>query len=66
MALLPGGTFAMGNQVGDGYTADGEGPVHNVTLNPFLIDRQAVTNRRFREFVEATGFVTEAERFGWS
>src|SRR5690606_37606390 len=45
---------------------DGEGPVHTVTLSPFLIDPCAVTNARFRQFVEETGYVTEAERFGWS
>ena len=45
---------------------DGEGPGRPVRLKPFGIDRYAVTNRRFASFVSATGFVTEAERFGWS
>lgn len=66
MARIPGGTFRMGNPRGDGYEADGEGPVHTVTLDPFWMDATAVTNARFAEFVEATGYVTEAERFGWS
>ena len=45
---------------------DGEGPVHDVTLDAFRIDRYAVTNDAFARFVDATGWVTDAERFGWS
>jgi formylglycine-generating enzyme required for sulfatase activity len=56
----------MGNPRDDGYAADGEGPVHGVTLDPFWMDATAVSNARFREFVEETGYVTEAETFGWS
>jgi formylglycine-generating enzyme required for sulfatase activity len=48
------------------YPGDGEGPVHEVTLDAFRIDRFAVTNDSFARFVEATGWVTDAERFGWS
>jgi len=66
MVLLPGGTFLMGANDPDGYPADGEGPVRQVRLNPFWIDCTAVTNTRFGAFVQATGYVTEAERFGWS
>jgi formylglycine-generating enzyme required for sulfatase activity len=46
--------------------ADGEGPRRRVQLKGFALERFAVTNRRFAAFVAATGFVTEAERFGWS
>lgn len=63
---LPGGAFLMGARDGDGFAADGEGPVRQVTLSPFWIDPLAVTNERFTAFVAATGHVTEAERFGWS
>lgn len=45
---------------------DGEGPVRKVRLRPFGIDRHAVSNERFAAFVADTGYVTEAERFGWS
>jgi formylglycine-generating enzyme required for sulfatase activity len=38
-----------------------EGPVHRVTVSEFWMDRTPVTNRAFREFVEATGHVTFAE-----
>jgi len=58
--------FLMGTDSADGYPDDGEGPMHEVALGPFEIDRHAVSNRRFAAFVEATGHQTEAERFGWS
>jgi formylglycine-generating enzyme required for sulfatase activity len=48
------------------YPEDGEGPVREVRVGPFWIDACAVSNARFGEFVDATGYITEAERFGWS
>jgi formylglycine-generating enzyme len=66
MVHIPGGTFTMGTDDGVGYAADGEGPAHEVELEPFWIDAAAVSNERFARFVLATGYVTEAERFGWS
>ncbi|MFG3530039.1 formylglycine-generating enzyme family protein [Streptomyces sp. NPDC047917] len=66
MVALPGGEFLMGADDTEGFPADGEGPVRAVRLKPFRMDACAVTNDRFARFVEATGHVTEAERFGWS
>ena len=66
MVLLTGGEFVMGTDDGLGYPADGEGPVREVFLHPFRIDTCAVTNARFRRFVRDTGYVTDAERYGWS
>jgi formylglycine-generating enzyme required for sulfatase activity len=66
MVLLPGGEFLMGSDDPVGYPADGEGPARRVTVSPFWIDIAAVTNRQFGEFVAATGYVTAAERDGWS
>ena len=63
---LAGGAFRMGADDPLAYPADGEGPVHEVTLAPFAIDSHAVSNERFAAFVEATGHVTDAERWGWS
>lgn len=63
---LPGDTFAMGDAFGEGYPEDGEGPVHDVHLDPFRIDATAVTNAAFAGFVKATGYVTDAERLGMS
>ena len=57
MRLVPGGTFRMGS---DKHYPE-EAPVHCVTVDGFWMDRTPVTNRRFREFVEATGYVTFAE-----
>lgn len=66
MICLPGGEFLMGTNSEEGFPADGEGPVRRVTLNPFYIDPFAVTNAQFMEFIEQTGYKTEAERYGWS
>ena len=63
---LDGGVFAMGNHQGDGYPTDGETPVHEVILSPFRIATETVTNAQFAAFVAETGYITEAERFGWS
>ena len=56
----------MGTDDAEGFPADGEGPVRRVTVSAFAIDRHCVTNAQFARFVEETGYVTEAERFGWS
>ena len=56
----------MGGADPDGNPQDGEGPVRTVRLEPFLIDATTVTNRQFGVFVKETGYVTEAEQFGWS
>ncbi|NRB73555.1 MAG: formylglycine-generating enzyme family protein [Verrucomicrobiales bacterium] len=66
MVELEGGPFFMGAEDSEIWHADGEGPIREVTLEPFWIDRTTVTNDAFGEFVEATGYQTEAERFGWS
>lgn len=66
MVHLPGGSFLMGTEDRQGFPADGEGPIRRITLDPFLIDTCAVRNRDFARFIAATGYVTEAERFGWS
>jgi len=56
----------MGDAFGEGYPADGEGPVHEVRVSSFAIDAHAVTNGAFATFVKATGYVTEAEHLGLS
>jgi formylglycine-generating enzyme required for sulfatase activity len=48
------------------YRADGERPVHEVSVSAFAIDALATTNEHFTRFVDATGYVTDAERYGWS
>ncbi|HEY4051749.1 MAG TPA: formylglycine-generating enzyme family protein [Acidobacteriaceae bacterium] len=66
MIALGGGEFLMGTAYEAGFPADGEGPVRPISLSPFEIETFPVTNKNFRAFVEATGYRTEAERFGWS
>ncbi len=66
MKLISGGSFLMGNERDYGFPADGEGPVHEVMLAPFWMDATTVTNEQFNDFVNATGYKTESERFGWS
>jgi formylglycine-generating enzyme required for sulfatase activity len=59
MVWIPGGTFWMGE---DDRSFGDAGPVHEVTLDGFWMDRTEVTNRQFAEFVAATEYVTVAER----
>ena len=63
---VPGGRYRMGDESEWSYPGDGEGPVHDVDLAAFLIDSHAVTNRQFADFVDATGWRTDAERYEWS
>jgi formylglycine-generating enzyme len=66
LAAVPGGSYRMGDESEWSYPGDGEGPVHELDLPPFRIDRYTVSNRRFAQFIEATGYQTDAERFEWS
>lgn len=66
MVCVPAGSFLMGSDDGEGFPEDGEGPVREVTLGAYLIDAATVTNAHFASFVDATGYVTTAERFGSS
>jgi len=58
MVWVPGGSFLMGSN--DFYPE--EQPVHPEMVVGFWIDEHPVTNIEFRQFVEATGYVTVAER----
>src|SRR5512133_563098 len=66
MAQLPEGVFLMGSEDRLAYPDDGEGPVRSVRLSAFRLDLFAVTNAGFSRFVDDSGYVTEAERIGWS
>ena len=57
MVSIPGDTFRMGS---DKHYPE-EAPVHRVMVDGFWIDRTPVTNREFRQFVEATDYITFAE-----
>ncbi len=58
MVRVDGGTFVMG----DDTERPEERTAHDVTVSPFWIDRHEVTNAQFAAFVEATGYVTVAEK----
>lgn len=58
MAWIAGRSFLMGSN--DFYLE--ERPVHEVVVESFWMDRHPVTNAEFRRFVNATGYVTSAER----
>ena len=62
---VPAGAFVMGASDGP-HHEDGEGPVREVTLSSFAIRATTVTNSDFERFVDATGYVTLAERSGRS
>ena len=66
MVHLEEARFLMGSEAAQGFPTDGEGPVREQRVGPFWIDTVAVSNERFAAFAEATGHVTDAERFGWS
>jgi formylglycine-generating enzyme required for sulfatase activity len=60
MAWIPGGEFTMGTD--DPRSFPNERPAHRVRIDGFWMDETAVTNAQFRAFVEATKYVTVAER----
>ncbi len=60
MVLIPGGEFMMG-AIGN-LTLPREYPRHPVKVSDFYMDTHEVTNKEFLAFVEATGYITIAER----
>ncbi|MFW6289586.1 MAG: formylglycine-generating enzyme family protein [Mariniphaga sp.] len=60
MIYFEGGAFLMGSENG----LSNEKPVHEVHIEPYYIDKHPVTVAQFSRFIEATGFKTEAEKFG--
>lgn len=66
MIHIPGGNFLMGTNDKEGFPADGEGPIRKIKVDSFLMDKTVVTNAEFKMFIEETGYVTDAEKYGWS
>lgn len=60
MVYLPGGRFMMGDDELRGF--GNESPEHEVELDAFAMGKYPVTVREFRQFIEATGYQTEAEQ----
>jgi formylglycine-generating enzyme required for sulfatase activity len=66
LVALPGGWFAMGSEDADVNPGDGEGPIRRVHAPAFSMAPTTVTNVQFVAFIEETGYLTTAEREGWS
>ena len=68
MVWIPGGEFSMGAAEPPGHEHgrhaghDDSRPIHRVYVDGFWMDKTDVTNAQFAKFVEATGYVTIAER----
>ncbi len=62
MVYIPGGRTRIGSE--DGPPT--ERPTFYADVAPFLLDVHPVTVADFRRFVDATGYVTQSERFGSS
>jgi len=61
MIFVPGGEFRMGARDAQ-FAREDEYPVHPVRVNSFFIDPHPVTNAQFKKFVDATGYITTAEK----
>lgn len=60
MVWIPGGEFTMGTN--DERAYHHERPAHRVKVDGFWMDKTEVTNGQFKKFVDATGYITVAER----
>ena len=60
MSLILGGEIWIGSESG----LANEKPIFQTEVQPFLMDKKMVTVAEFRDFIEETGYVTEAEKFG--
>ena len=60
MVWIPGGEFTMGTDSDLGWPD--EKPAHRVRVDGFWMDDHDVTNAEFAKFVDATHYVTTAEK----
>ena len=60
MVWIPDGEFTMGTD--DLRSLPNERPAHRVKVGGFWMDEHDVTNAEFAKFVEATGYITTAEK----
>ncbi|MDA7624334.1 formylglycine-generating enzyme family protein, partial [Akkermansiaceae bacterium] len=66
MVWIKGTTYTRGTKENPNIPFnDEERPVHKVTVSGFYLDEHEVTNAQFGDFVDATGYKTQAEK-GWS
>ena len=62
MIWVEGKTFLQGAKDSDKYAMPREKPAHKVTVDGFYIDITEVTNKQFKKFIDATKYITVAER----
>ena len=62
MVWIPGGIYDMGASDGDRMALPHEKPKHTVKVDGFYMDETEVTNAQFSRFIEATNYITTAER----
>jgi formylglycine-generating enzyme required for sulfatase activity len=62
MVWVEGKTFLQGAKESDKYAMPREKPAHWVSVDGFFIDITEVTNKQYKTFVEATNYITVAER----
>jgi len=62
MVWIPGGIYDMGASDGDRMALPHEKPKHTVKVDGFYMDETEVTNAQFSKFIEATNYITTAER----
>jgi formylglycine-generating enzyme required for sulfatase activity len=60
MVYIDSGTFTVGTDEDIEFPQEGEDPPRETTLDPFYIDKYAVTNADFPQFVRQTGYKTDA------
>ncbi|XP_003435826.2 formylglycine-generating enzyme [Anopheles gambiae] len=63
MSLIPGGEYVIGTNEPI-FVKDRESPARPATIRDFYLDQYEVSNAQFKAFVDQTGYVTEAEKFG--
>ncbi|OBS76247.1 hypothetical protein A6R68_17301 [Neotoma lepida] len=63
MVPIPAGVFTMGTDDPQ-IKQDGEAPARRVIIDAFYMDAYEVSNADFEKFVNSTGYLTEAEKFG--
>ena len=56
MVLVPAGEFRMGSGPDEVWVNQDEGPQRVVNLPAFFIDQLEVTNRQYKQFIDATGW----------
>jgi len=68
MVWIPGGKFSMGTDdptamiCGGPDTMPDARPIHRVYMDGFWMDATEITNQEFERFIQATSYVTVAER----